>query len=52
MSEDLRQAALTALDVDRDSARERAMRYTWKACAEMFMDNIRAARASVDAAVR
>lgn len=52
VSEDLRHAALTALDVDRDSARERAMRYTWKACAEMYMDNIRAARASVDAAVR
>ncbi|MBX3580364.1 MAG: glycosyltransferase family 1 protein [Rhizobiaceae bacterium] len=44
VSEDLRLAALTALDVDRAAARERAMRYTWKACAEMYMDNIRAAR--------
>lgn len=45
VSEDLRQASITALEVDRAAARERAMRYTWKACAEMFMDNIRAARA-------
>jgi glycosyltransferase involved in cell wall biosynthesis len=49
VSEDLRLAALTALEVDRDAARERAMRYTWKACAEMYMDNVRAARASVGA---
>ena len=47
VSEDLRQAALDALDIDRATARERAMRYTWTACAEMYMDNIRAARASV-----
>jgi glycosyltransferase involved in cell wall biosynthesis len=46
VSEDLRQAALDALMVDRATARERAMRYTWTACAEMYMDNIRAARAS------
>ena len=44
VSEDLRQAALTVLEADRSAARERAMRYTWKACAEMFMDNVRAAR--------
>jgi glycosyltransferase involved in cell wall biosynthesis len=49
VSEDLRHAALTALEVDRDAARERAMRYTWKACAEMYMDNIRDARASMKA---
>ncbi len=46
VAEDLRSAALAALEVDRASARERAMRYTWRACAEMYMDNIRAARAS------
>ncbi|MEW9804625.1 glycosyltransferase family 4 protein [Mesorhizobium sp. ZMM04-5] len=50
VSEDLRQAALTALDVDRAAARERALRYTWTACAEMYMDNICAARASAVAA--
>jgi glycosyltransferase involved in cell wall biosynthesis len=49
VSEDLKLAALTALDVDRDAARERAMRYTWKACAEMYIDNVRAARASLAA---
>lgn len=49
VSEDLRLAALTALDVDRSAARERGMRYTWKACAEMYMDNVRAARASLPA---
>lgn len=40
VSDDLRQAALTALNVSRDQARERAMRYSWKACAEMFMDTV------------
>ncbi len=50
VSEDLRQAALSALDVDRAEARERSLRYTWKACAEMYMDNIRAARASMQVA--
>ncbi|WP_217575836.1 glycosyltransferase family 1 protein [Mesorhizobium sp. GbtcB19] len=38
VSNDLREAALKALDIDRAEARERAMRYTWKACAEMFLD--------------
>ncbi len=49
VSENLQQAALDALKVDRAAARERALRYTWTACAEMYMDNIRAARASVPA---
>ena len=49
VSEDLREAALAALEVDRATARERAMRYTWTACAEMYMDNVRAARASMAA---
>lgn len=47
VSEDLQRAALTALDINRTAARERSMRYTWRACAEMYMDNIRAARASM-----
>jgi glycosyltransferase involved in cell wall biosynthesis len=49
VAENLREAALAALEIDRAAARERAMRYTWTACAEMFIDNIRAARASVPA---
>jgi glycosyltransferase involved in cell wall biosynthesis len=40
VSTDLREAALAALKVDRAEARERAMRYSWKACAEMFMDTV------------
>jgi glycosyltransferase involved in cell wall biosynthesis len=50
VSEDLRQAALDALKIDRAAARKRAMSYTWTACAEMYMENIRAARASMPAA--
>ena len=40
VSNDLREAALKALDVDRAEARQRAMRYSWKACAEMFLDAV------------
>jgi glycosyltransferase involved in cell wall biosynthesis len=40
VSEDLREAALAALHVDRAEARQRAMRYSWKACAEMFLDTV------------
>ncbi|GAA4118274.1 glycosyltransferase family 4 protein [Aminobacter aganoensis] len=46
VSEDLQQAALTALKIDRAEARHRAMRYTWAACAEMFLDNVKAAYAA------
>ncbi|TIT12954.1 MAG: glycosyltransferase family 1 protein, partial [Mesorhizobium sp.] len=38
VSNDLGEAAMKALDVDRAEARQRAMRYSWKACAEMFLD--------------
>ncbi|TIW18155.1 MAG: glycosyltransferase family 1 protein, partial [Mesorhizobium sp.] len=31
---------LEALHVDRVEARQRAMRYSWKACAEMFLDTV------------
>jgi hypothetical protein len=47
VAEDLRQAALGALVVDRARARERALRYTWKACTEMFLENILSARATM-----
>ena len=51
VSEDLRaSSARRAGGRPRRTARERAMRYTWTACAEMYMDNIRAARASMPAA--
>jgi glycosyltransferase involved in cell wall biosynthesis len=38
ISTDLREAALTALSSDRQKARERATRYTWTACAQMFLE--------------
>ena len=40
VSEDLKEAALAALKIDRAQARQRAMRYSWNACAEMFMDAV------------
>ena len=45
-----RSSAARLSTIDRDEARERALRYTWKACTEMFLDNIRTARASMPAA--
>ncbi|RUU94117.1 glycosyltransferase, partial [Mesorhizobium sp. M1A.F.Ca.IN.020.03.2.1] len=42
VSEDLREAALKALHIDRAEARQRALRYSWKACAEMFLDVVEA----------
>ncbi|MDR7034819.1 glycosyltransferase family 1 protein [Mesorhizobium sp. BE184] len=46
VSDDLRAAALAALDVDRGEARERALRYSWKTCAEMFMTTVHEALAT------
>lgn len=43
VSDDLRKAALAALDIDRGEARTKALRYSWFACAEMFMDAVRSA---------
>ncbi|BCH31468.1 GDP-mannose-dependent alpha-mannosyltransferase [Mesorhizobium sp. L-8-10] len=43
VSEDLRQAALAALHIDRAEARAKAQRYSWTACAEMFLDTVREA---------
>ncbi|RAZ89632.1 glycosyltransferase family 1 protein [Mesorhizobium hawassense] len=40
VSNDLGEAAMKALGVDRAEARQRAMRYSWKACAEMFLDAV------------
>lgn len=46
VSDDLRKAALAALDIDRGEARTNALRYSWSACAEMFMDAVRSAHAA------
>ncbi|MGI6851972.1 glycosyltransferase family 4 protein [Mesorhizobium sp. 1B3] len=43
VSEDLRQAALSALGISREQARAKALRYSWSSCAEMFMDAVRSA---------
>ncbi len=37
---DLRQAALDALDADRAACRVHAERYSWRACAEMFLSHL------------
>lgn len=46
VSEDLSQAALSALEISRDQARAEALLYSWEACAEMFMDAVRSALAA------
>lgn len=43
ISTDLRQAALAALNSDRQQARHRASRYTWAACAQIFLDVVQEA---------
>jgi glycosyltransferase involved in cell wall biosynthesis len=41
LSEDLGEAARAALTVDRDRARQKALGYSWRACAEMFLGHVR-----------
>ena len=41
LSQDLGEAARAALHIDRQKAREKAMGYSWRACAEMFLDHVR-----------
>lgn len=40
LSNDLRQAALAALALDRDKVRHAAEAYTWESAARMFLDNV------------
>lgn len=40
LSDDLREAALAALDIPKDVARDRAMTYSWSACAREFLANL------------
>lgn len=44
LSEDLGMAALKALDIPREAAREKALEYGWDACARTFMDNVQKAQ--------
>ncbi|TCK28639.1 glycosyltransferase involved in cell wall biosynthesis [Ancylobacter aquaticus] len=46
---DLRQAALAALDIDREDCRTYALRFSWRACTEQFLHNIALAHARVSA---
>lgn len=40
ISDDLRQAALDCLTLDRAAARAHAEKYSWRACAEAFVENL------------
>jgi len=40
LDEDLRCAALAALDISRERCREHALRYTWTASADQFIENL------------
>lgn len=40
LSEDLRAAALAALDIPRDHARAHALTFNWDNCARQFLDNV------------
>ena len=40
VTEDLRTAALAALQVDRRAAREHAERFSWRACTEQFLAHL------------
>ena len=42
IAENLREAALQALALDRDACRAYAMKFSWEACARQFVTNIRA----------
>lgn len=44
LSEDLREAALAALDIPRDHCRKIALNYTWAASAQQFLNNAIAAQ--------
>ncbi|WP_029348974.1 glycosyltransferase family 1 protein [Bosea sp. 117] len=44
LDNDLRAAALAALDIDRDAARRFALRHSWRACTEQFLGNIEKAQ--------
>ncbi|MBI1386714.1 MAG: glycosyltransferase [Rhizobiales bacterium] len=47
LGEDLQAAALAALRLDPERAREHALGFGWQACARMFIDNILSANAAV-----
>jgi glycosyltransferase involved in cell wall biosynthesis len=50
LDDDLAAAARRALELSRDAARSRSLDFTWARTLEMFLDNIRIARARAGAA--
>jgi glycosyltransferase involved in cell wall biosynthesis len=50
LDDDLASAARRALGLDRASVRRRALDFTWRRTAEMFVENIRCARSSASSA--
>ena len=40
LDEDLRRAALAALEIPRERCRAHALRYTWAASADQFIENL------------
>ena len=40
VGDDLREAALGCLEMDRETCRKYAEGYSWRACAEAFIDNL------------
>ncbi|HLI21078.1 MAG TPA: glycosyltransferase family 1 protein [Stellaceae bacterium] len=44
LDEDLRRAALKALELPRERCREHALRFSWSACARQFLDQLAPAR--------
>jgi len=49
LNDDLRQAALEALRIPRETARAHALTYTWTASAKQFLDNVAAAHSGAAA---
>jgi glycosyltransferase involved in cell wall biosynthesis len=52
VDDNLREAALNALNVDPLRCREEALKYTWESCTRQFLAHIEAARALPAGAVR
>lgn len=46
LSDDLRRAALDALDISKDRCRDWALKFSWEACARQFLDNVLAAESN------
>ncbi len=51
LDEDLREACLRALDIDRRACRPFAETYSWRACAERFVDNLVPLRVAAQSAL-